>query len=140
VARAAAFRVVQVAGVESEVEFAYAALQQFCAPLLDGLEALPEPQRVALNVALGVASGDAPDRFMVALAALGLMSAAAEDRPLLCVVDDFQWLDDATSRCSDSSRAGYSQSRGARVRRARAGGGRAARQPAGAAAARARRG
>jgi AAA ATPase domain len=98
VARAAAFRVVQVAGVESEVEFAYAALQQFCAPLLDGLEALPEPQRVALNVALGVASGDAPDRFMVALAALGLMSAAAEDRPLLCVVDDFQWLDDATSR------------------------------------------
>jgi DNA-binding CsgD family transcriptional regulator len=96
--RAADFRCVQITGVESEMELAYAALHQLCAPLLDRLGGLPEPQQVALNVALGLAVGDPPDRFLVALATLSLLSAAAEDRPLLCVVDDFQWVDDASSQ------------------------------------------
>ena len=67
-----------------------------CAPLLDGLEALAEPQQNALRVALGVSSGDAPDRFLVAVAVLNLLAATAEERPLLCLVDDAQWLDAAS--------------------------------------------
>ncbi|HEY6887740.1 MAG TPA: ATP-binding protein, partial [Solirubrobacter sp.] len=94
---AAGFRVEQTAGVESEMELAYAGLHQLCAPLLDRLDALAEPQRVALSVALGLESGVAPDRFLVALATLGLLAAVAEERPLLCVVDDLQWLDDASA-------------------------------------------
>src|SRR5512133_2655873 len=96
--QASDFRVAQVAGVELEMELPYAGLHQLCTPMLDGLDGLPEPQQVALRVALGLAPGDPPDRFLVALATLGLMSAAAEDRPLLCLVDDFQWLDDATAQ------------------------------------------
>ncbi|MDA0158868.1 AAA family ATPase [Solirubrobacter ginsenosidimutans] len=94
---AAGFRVEQTAGVESEMELAYAGLHQLCAPMLDGLDALSEPQQVALRVALGLASGDPPDRFLVALATLGLLAAVAEERPLLCVVDDLQWLDDGSA-------------------------------------------
>jgi DNA-binding CsgD family transcriptional regulator len=90
------FHVARVTGVESEMEWAYAGLHQLCTPLLDRLDALPQPQQAALRVALGVAPGDPPDRFLIALAALGLLSATAEDRPLLCVVDDFQWLDNAS--------------------------------------------
>jgi DNA-binding CsgD family transcriptional regulator len=97
-AQAAGFRVAQVAGVELEMELPYAGLHQLCTPMLDRLDVLPEPQQVALGVALGLALGDPPDRFLVALATLGLMSATAEERPLLCVVDDFQWLDDATAQ------------------------------------------
>ena len=96
--QASGFRVAQVAGVESEMELAYAGLHQVCLWMLDRLDVLPEPQQVALNVALGLASGDPPDRFLVGLATLGLMSAVAEEGPLLCVVDDFQWLDDASAR------------------------------------------
>ena len=96
--QASGFRVDQVAGVESEMELAYAGLHQFCTPMLDQLDALPEPQQVAFRVALGLSSGDPPDRFLVALAVLGLMSAVAEEWPLLCVVDDLQWLDDASAR------------------------------------------
>jgi DNA-binding CsgD family transcriptional regulator len=96
--QASGFRVAQIAGVESEMELAYAGLHQLCAPMLDRLGALPEPQQVALRVALGLGSGDPPDRFLVGLATLGLLSAAAEERPLLCVVDDFQWLDDGSAR------------------------------------------
>ena len=96
--RASGFRVAQIAGVESEMELPYAGLHQLCAPMLERLDALPEPQRVALSVALGLAPGDPPDRFLVALATLGLMSATAEARPMLCVADDFQWLDDATAQ------------------------------------------
>jgi DNA-binding CsgD family transcriptional regulator len=94
---ASGFRVAQIAGVESEMELAYAGLHQLGTPMLDQLGALPEPQQVALSVALGLSSGDPPDRFLVALATLGLMSASAEEQPLLCVVDDLQWLDDASA-------------------------------------------
>ena len=90
---AAGFRCVQVAGVQSEMELAFAGLQQLCAPLMDHVEELPEPQREALNVAFGRGVGATPDRFLVGLAVLSLMAAAADDRPLLCVIDDAQWLD-----------------------------------------------
>src|SRR3954449_8304539 len=93
---ASGFRVAQVNGVQAEMELPFAGIHQLCAPLLDQLGALPQPQQDALNVALGLASGDVPDRFLVGLAVLGLMSAAAEERPLLCLVEDAQWLDDAS--------------------------------------------
>jgi DNA-binding CsgD family transcriptional regulator len=93
---ASGFRVAQVTGVEAEMELPFAGIHQLCAPLLDQLDALPQPQQDALNVALGLASGDVPDRFLVGLAVLGLLSAAAEERPLLCLVEDAQWLDAAS--------------------------------------------
>jgi DNA-binding CsgD family transcriptional regulator len=96
--RASGFGVTRIAGVDSEMELAYAGLHQLCTPMLGQLDVLPEPQQVALSVALGVSSGDPPDRFLVALATLGLMSAISEEQPLLCVVDDLQWLDDASAR------------------------------------------
>src|SRR5438309_1114209 len=92
------FRVVRAAGVESEMELPFAALQQLCAPALDRLERLPEPQRDALGVAFGLRAGDAPDRFLVGLAVLNLLSEVAGERPLLCVVDDAQWLDRASAQ------------------------------------------
>jgi DNA-binding CsgD family transcriptional regulator len=92
------FRVAQVAGVEAEMELPFAGLHQLCAHMFGSLDGLPEPQRDALNVALGLSPGDAPDRFLVALAALSLLSAVAEERPLLCVVDDAQWLDGASGQ------------------------------------------
>jgi DNA-binding CsgD family transcriptional regulator len=93
---ASGFRVAQVTGAEAEMELPFAGIHQLCAPLLDQLDALPQPQQDALNVALGLASGEVPDRFLVGLAVLGLLSAAAEERPLLCLVEDSQWLDDAS--------------------------------------------
>src|SRR3954463_3845826 len=93
---ASGFRVAQVNGVQAEMELPFAGIHQLCAPLLDQLGALPQPQQDALNVALGLASGDVPDRFLVGLAVLGLLSAAAEERPILCLVEDAQWLDDAS--------------------------------------------
>ncbi len=95
---ASGFRLVEIAGVEAERELPFAGLHQLCAPLLTGLDAIPAHQRAALCVALGLAAGDPPDRFLVALAALGLLSAAAGERPLLCLVDDVQWLDRATGQ------------------------------------------
>jgi DNA-binding CsgD family transcriptional regulator len=95
---AAGLRVVRVAGVESEMELAFAALQQLCAPMLDILGGLPDPQRAALSVAFGLETGAAPDRFLVGLAALSLLSEAAERQPLLCVIDDAQWLDQASAQ------------------------------------------
>ncbi|MGH9029737.1 MAG: ATP-binding protein, partial [Acidimicrobiales bacterium] len=92
--RASDFRVAQIAGVEAEMELPFAGLHQLCSPMLDQLTSLPEPQQDALRVALGLSSGDAPDRFLVALAALGLLAEVAEERPLVCLVDDAQWLDD----------------------------------------------
>jgi predicted ATPase len=83
----------RVAGVESEMELAFAALQQLCAPLFDYLDRLPTPQRGALDIAFGRTAGAAPDRFLVGLAVLSLISAAAESRPLIFLVDDAQWID-----------------------------------------------
>jgi DNA-binding CsgD family transcriptional regulator len=98
-ARAAAdLRLLRVAGVESEMELAFAALHQFCSPMLDCLPRLPEPQRDALATALGLRSGPAPDHFLVGLAVLSLLSEAAADRPLVCLVDDGHWLDRASGR------------------------------------------
>src|SRR5437868_13789953 len=88
---------VRAAGVESEMELAYASLHQLCAPMLDRLESLPAPQRQALEIVFGMSSGAAPDRFLVGLAALSLLSEASEGQPLLCVVDDAQWLDQASA-------------------------------------------
>ena len=96
--QASGCRVVRAAGAESEMELAYAGLQQLCAPLLDRLEALPGPQREALSTAFGLSAGDPPDRFFVGLAVLSLCAEAADDRPLLCVVDDAQWLDRASAQ------------------------------------------
>jgi DNA-binding CsgD family transcriptional regulator len=94
--RASGLRVAQVTGAEAEMELPFAGVHQLCVPVLDHLGALPQPQQNALNVALGLASGDVPDRFLVGLAVLGLLSAAAEERPLLCLVEDAQWLDAAS--------------------------------------------
>jgi DNA-binding CsgD family transcriptional regulator/tetratricopeptide (TPR) repeat protein len=92
------FQIVRVAGVESEMELPFAGLHQLCAPLLAQVEILPGPQRNALRVALGLMSGDAPDRFLVALATLSLLGEAAQKRPLLCLVDDAQWFDAASGQ------------------------------------------
>src|SRR4051794_30041680 len=90
------FGSVQLAGAQAEIELPFAGIQQLCTPMLDRLGALPQPQQEALSVALGLASGEVPERFLVGLAVLGLLSAAAEERPLLCLVDDAQWLDAAS--------------------------------------------
>ncbi len=90
---ASGFQSVQVVGVESDMELAFAGLHQLCAPLMGHLDELPEPQREALAVAFGRGVGPTPDRFLVGLAVLSLMAAAASDQPVLCIVDDAQWLD-----------------------------------------------
>src|SRR6478736_10238177 len=92
------FRVLETVGVEGEMELPYAALQQLCSAILDRAERLPDPQRDALGVAFGLRAGQAPNPFLVGLAVLGLLSEAAERQPLLCVVDDAQWLDGASAR------------------------------------------
>jgi DNA-binding CsgD family transcriptional regulator len=98
VERAQGYRVVRAVGVESEMELPFAGLQLLCAPLLDALERLPSPQREALGTAVGLSSSARPDRFLVGLAVLSLLSDAAEPQPLLCVVDDAQWLDRSTAQ------------------------------------------
>jgi predicted ATPase len=87
------FTVLRAAGVESEMELAFAALHLLCAPVHEFVDRLPAPQRDALEVTFGMRAGAAPDRFFVALAALSLFSEAAQERPLLCLIDDAQWLD-----------------------------------------------
>ena len=91
--QASGCRVARAAGVESEMELAFAGLHQLCAPMLDRLERLPAPQRAALRTAFGLSAGSAPDRFLVGLAILSLLAEVAEEHPLLCLVDDAQWLD-----------------------------------------------
>ena len=91
-------RVARAAGVESEMELAFAGLHQLCAPMLDHLDGLPAPQRDALRTSFGISAGPPPERFMVALAVLSLLSDVADDRPLLCLVDDEQWLDRASAQ------------------------------------------
>jgi DNA-binding CsgD family transcriptional regulator len=98
IASASDLRVLRAVGVESEMELAFASLHQLCAPLLDRLDGLPGPQRDALATTFGLGAGAVPDRFFVGLAVLGLLSDAAEERALLCVIDDAQWLDRASAQ------------------------------------------
>jgi DNA-binding CsgD family transcriptional regulator len=97
VASASDVTVVRTAGVEAEMELAFASLHQLCAPLLDRIERLPAPQRQALEIVFGLSTGAAPDRFLVGLAVLSLLSEAADEHGLLCVIDDAQWLDQASA-------------------------------------------
>src|SRR3954470_8021983 len=89
--------VARACGIESEMELAFASLHQLCAPMLDRRDRLPGPQRQALEIVFGLSEGEPPDRFVVGLAVLSLFSEVAEERPLLCVVDDAQWLDHASA-------------------------------------------
>ena len=97
-AAGAGCRVARSVGVQSEMELAFAGVHQLCAPMLAHAERLPEPQRDALNIAFGLASGPPPDRFLVGLAVLSLLSEVAAEQPLICVIDDAQWLDQASAR------------------------------------------
>ena len=98
VGHSAGCRIARSVGVESEMELAFAGLHQLCAPLLDRLDRLPVPQRDALGTAFGLSVGPPPDRFLVGLAVLSLLSDAAEAQPLICLVDDAQWLDRASTQ------------------------------------------
>ena len=95
--QAGGWQIIRAAGAEPETGLAYAALHQLCAPFLDRLERLPEPQRDALGMAFGVRDGDGPDRFMTGLGFVSLLSEIAGERPLICAVDDAQWLDEASA-------------------------------------------
>jgi DNA-binding CsgD family transcriptional regulator len=97
-ANASGCLIARTTGCQSEMELAFAALHQLCAPMLDSLQRLPAPQRDAVRSAFGMSSGPAPDRFLVALAVLGLLSEVAEEQPLVCLVDDEQWLDRASAQ------------------------------------------
>jgi DNA-binding CsgD family transcriptional regulator len=97
-ATASQCRVVRTAGVESEMELPFAGLHQFCMPMLDRLEHLPAPQGNALATAFGLRSGEAADRFFIGLATLTLLSSVADEQPVLCVVDDAQWLDRSSAQ------------------------------------------
>lgn len=97
-ARAAELQIARIVGIQSEMELAFAGIHQLCLPLLPRLGHLPVPQRDALEVALGMATGSSPDRFLVGLAVLNLLADAAADRPLLCLVDDEQWLDRSSAQ------------------------------------------
>jgi DNA-binding CsgD family transcriptional regulator len=92
------FRTIRTAGVEAEMELPFAAVQQLCSPFLELMDRLPGPQNEALAVALGLRSGSPPDPFLIGLALLGLLAEVAEQQPLICVVDDAQWLDSASAR------------------------------------------
>jgi DNA-binding CsgD family transcriptional regulator len=96
-AEASGLQVARAVGVESEMELPHAGLHQLCAPMLARLDRLPGPQRDALETAFGISAGPPPNRFLVALAALNLMAAVSEQQPLLCIVDDEQWLDQASA-------------------------------------------
>jgi hypothetical protein len=91
-------RIVRAVGVESEMELAFAGLHQLCAPMLDRFDRLPGPQRDALATTFGLNLGAVPDRLLVGLAVLSLLSEVTEEQPLLCVVDDGQWLDEASAQ------------------------------------------
>ncbi|MEW2290787.1 AAA family ATPase [Streptomyces sp. NPDC047841] len=91
-------RVLRAVGVESEMELPFATLHQFCAPLLDRVERLPAPQREALETVFGMRVAPPPERFLVGLGVLSLLSDTAEERPLLGVVDDAQWMDRASAQ------------------------------------------
>jgi hypothetical protein len=92
------FQVARAEGAESEMELPVAALHQLCGRMLDRLDRLPGPQREALGVAFGLRAGGPPDRFLVGLAVLGLLSEMAASQPLLCLIDDAQWLDQTSAQ------------------------------------------
>ena len=96
--RVAGWHIARAAGVESEMELAYAGLHQLCAPMLDHLDRLPAPQRDALATVFGRSAGPPPDRFLVGLATLTLFAEVAEQQPLVCIVDDAHWLDHASAQ------------------------------------------
>jgi AAA ATPase domain len=96
--RAQGMYVAKAVGVESEMELAYSGLQQLCGPMLDRLEQLPQPQCTALATVFGLSEGSAPDRFLVGLATLTLFADVAEHQPLVCIVEDAQWLDQASEQ------------------------------------------
>jgi DNA-binding CsgD family transcriptional regulator/tetratricopeptide (TPR) repeat protein len=96
--RASGCRVARAVGVESEMELPFAGLHQLCTPFLDHAERLPTPQRDALRTAFGLSTGETPDRFLVSLAVLSLLSEVAAERPLLCLIDDAQWQDQTTAQ------------------------------------------
>lgn len=96
--RASGCRIARAAGVESEMELAFAGAHQLCAPLLSHRDRLPGPQREAIGTAFGLTEGTAADRFLVGLAVLSLLSEVADERPLICIVDDAQWLDHASAQ------------------------------------------
>jgi predicted ATPase len=98
VEQASGCRVARAAGVQSEMELAFAASHQLCVSMLDRLQRLPGPQGAALATAFGLGPGSAPDRFLVGLAVLSLLAEVAQERPLACVVDDEQWLDRASAQ------------------------------------------
>lgn len=98
VGNAAGCQTLRVAGVESEMELAFAGLHQLCLPMMGQLDRLPGPQREALSVAFGLSAGSVPDRFLVGLAVLSLLAEVAEKQPLVCVVDDAQWLDQVSAQ------------------------------------------
>jgi hypothetical protein len=97
IASASGFRVARATGVESEMELPFAGLHQLCVSMRARLALLPDPQREAMTTAFGLANGTAPDRFLIGLAMLTLLSEASEQAPLLCVIDDAQWLDVAST-------------------------------------------
>ena len=96
--QARGFSVARAAGVESEMELAFAGLHQLCTPMLGSLAGLPDPQRDALGTVFGLSAGEAPGRLLVGLSVLGLLSEVAEELPLVCLVDDAQWLDQASAQ------------------------------------------
>jgi DNA-binding CsgD family transcriptional regulator len=91
-------RVTRVAGAEAEAELAFGGLHQLCAPFRDHIDLLPEPQRRALETAFGLSTGPPPDRFLTGLAVLNLLAGVAEEQPLVCLVDDAQWLDKVSAQ------------------------------------------
>ena len=96
--RSSGCRIIRASGAESEMELAFAGLHQLCASMLDRLDRLPDPQREALSTAFGLSSGKPPDRFIVGLAVLSLLSDVAEEQPLVCLVDDAQWFDQVSAQ------------------------------------------
>ncbi len=92
------FRIARTSGIEAEMELPFAAVQQLCSPFFALMKQLPQPQHEALGVAFGLSAGPAPNPFLVGLAVLGLLAEAAEEQPLVCLVDDAQWLDSASAR------------------------------------------
>jgi DNA-binding CsgD family transcriptional regulator len=98
IGQASGYRVVRAAGIQAEAELAFAGLHQLCIPLLSRLEGIPGPQHEALGTAFGLRVGPAPDPFMLGLAVLSLLAESATERPLVCMIDDAQWLDRASAQ------------------------------------------